>query len=84
MSKSSKEAIAMVIGLALAAIFMIWLVSGSSACVKVGDEVFFVDDLVSSNYGVVYTHNDIKYKSNDATYVYANDPNSCDEIFPSE
>ncbi len=84
MSKSDKEAIAMVIGLALAAILMIWLVSGSSACVKIDNKVIFVDNLVASNYGISYTYNGISYKSNNTTYVYANEPNSCDEIFPSE
>lgn len=84
MSKSNREAIAMVFGLALAAILMIWLASGRSACVKIDNEVIFVNGLIPTKTGIVYTYNDIRYNSDNTTYVYADNPESCAEIFPQE
>lgn len=82
MSKSNREAIAMVVGLSLAAILMIWLASGRTACVKVGNEAIFVNDLIPTKTGIVYTHNGIRHNSDNTTYVYADNPESCAEIFP--
>lgn len=82
MSNKQGEYVFSIAAIILAFMLMYWLASGSSACIKTDNDVIFVEDLTVAQSHISYTYDGINYKSNNATYVYADNPASCDEIFP--
>lgn len=85
---NKRKANAEVVGILMALALMFILASymfNRSACVKIDNKVFYTESLTVATGGQVsYKQNGYTHWSNDAEYVWANNPSSCDEIFPND